>query len=482
MSPGEQTPAQRTSSLAMRLRPWRMRLVLVSADLLAVACAWLLAMAIRLLWTGDFDARQFSGVGSLLILVPGCFWGLRLYAAIPSNPADELRRIAWACTLIYLMLAAGAFLAKQADVWSRAVWLVATGLTIVIVPLLRALVRTTCARSSWWGHPVVVLGAGLTGAAVINQLQRQPWLGLRPVAVLDDDPAKQDQFCCGVPVVGTLDEAPALARSAGIDHAVVAMPGASPQRLLALDKTAGQAYPHLIVIPPLVGFASMWVEPKDLGGVLGLEIRHRLLLPGPRLAKTILDWSVALLLMPFMAMAGLLIAVWIRLDSPGPILYRQKRIGLNGRTFELLKFRTMHGDGEAKLAALLAERPDLRAEYEVSHKLRNDPRVTRCGRWLRKLSLDEIPQFINLLRGELVLVGPRAYLEREVERIGDPAALIWRVKPGITGFWQVSGRNQTTFEERVQMDSTYVRNWSPWLDAWIIAKTFGVVLFGRGAY
>lgn len=482
MSTDSRTMIPRRSTFAAHLHPWRMRLALVAADLLAVACAWLLAMTLRMLWSGDFDARQFSGVLPLLILVPGCFWGLRLYGAIPPNPADELRRIAWACALIYLMLAAGAFLAKQADAWSRSVWLISIGLTIVMVPLLRALIRSVCARCDWWGHPVVVLGAGLTGEAVIAQLHRQPWLGLRPVAVLDDDPAKRGLLIGGVPIVGSLDEAPDLARDAGINHAVVAMPGASPQRLLALDKTAGRAFTHLIIIPPLVGFASMWVEPRDLGGVLGLEIRHRLLLPGPRLAKTLLDWSVSLLLMPFMALAGLLIALWIRLDSPGPVFYRQQRIGLDGRRFELLKFRTMHGDGEAKLAALLDERPDLRAEYEVSHKLRNDPRVTRCGRWLRKLSLDEIPQFINLLRGDLVLVGPRAYLEREVERIGDPAALIWRVKPGITGLWQVSGRNQTTFEERVQMDSTYVRNWSPWLDAWIIAKTVGVVLFGRGAY
>jgi lipopolysaccharide/colanic/teichoic acid biosynthesis glycosyltransferase len=156
-------------------------------------------------------------------------------------------------------------------------------------------------------------------------------------------------------------------------------------------------------------------------------------------------------------------------------------MGRDGRRFRALKFRTMHGDGEARLRAVLDADPRRAAEYAEFHKLSDDPRVTRVGRWLRAYSLDELPQLWNVIRGEMSLVGPRPYLERELPQMGGRERVVLRALPGMTGLWQVGDRNATGFDERVATDVHYVRNWSPWLDVWVLARTAGVVVRGTGS-
>jgi Undecaprenyl-phosphate galactose phosphotransferase WbaP len=281
-------------------------------------------------------------------------------------------------------------------------------------------------------------------------------------------------------VVGDFALAPVLATRLGIRYAILAMPDASSQKLLELTERVGGVFSHLLLIPDLVGFASLGVPAKDVGGVLGIEVRQQLLLPWPRLAKRALDVLVTgvggLLIAPFLA----LLALAIRLDSPGPVLYFQDRLGRDGQRFRAAKFRSMYGDGEARLRAVLESNPALRAEYEEFHKLTNDPRVTRAGRFIRRYSLDELPQLWNVLVGDMSLVGPRPYLEREIPDMNHHETVILRAPPGVTGLWQVSDRNATSFAQRVSIDVHYVRNWSPWLDIYILARTVGVVLRGTG--
>ena len=285
----------------------------------------------------------------------------------------------------------------------------------------------------------------------------------------------------GVPLVGDLSLAPVLAERLKIPYAVVAMPGVDSPKLLQIIERVGGHFTHLLIIPDLFGFASMGVPAKSLGGILGLEIRQQLLLPGPRLAKRIMDTAIMgvglLLIAPFL----LLIAIAVKLDSKGPILYSQNRLGKDGTYFRAYKFRTMHGDGEARLKAILDSDPALKAEYDIYHKLKKDPRVTRIGRFLRKFSLDEFPQLWNVVNGDMSLVGPRPYIERELTEMNGQEKIILRAPPGMTGMWQVSDRNATSFAQRVQIDVYYVRNWSPWLDIHILAKTFGVVIKGSGS-
>ncbi len=284
----------------------------------------------------------------------------------------------------------------------------------------------------------------------------------------------------GVPLVGDLSLAPVLASRLKIPYAVLAMPGIDSGKLLQIVERIGGKFTHLLIIPDLFGFATMGVPAKSLGGILGVEVRQQLLLPGPRLAKRIMDVALTcfggMFVLPFLV----LIALLIKLDSKGPVFYTQKRLGKDGSYFKAYKFRTMHGDGEARLKAILDADPALRAEYEIYHKLKKDPRVTRIGRILRKFSLDEFPQLLNVIKGDMTLVGPRPYIERELTEMSGQEKIILRAPPGMTGMWQVSDRNATSFAQRVQIDVYYVRNWSPWLDIHILAKTFGVVIKGSG--
>jgi undecaprenyl-phosphate galactose phosphotransferase len=182
---------------------------------------------------------------------------------------------------------------------------------------------------------------------------------------------------------------------------------------------------------------------------------------------------LAILLLPLMA----LIALLVKLDSPGPALLWQTRLGHRNKDFACLKFRTMHLDCDRKLATYLRENPQVADEWEKFAKLKShDPRLTRLGRFLRRWSFDELPQILNVLKGEMSLVGPRPYLPRERERIGPHLPTIVEARPGMTGFWQVSGKNRLTFEDRVRLEVWYIRNWSPWLDLIILVKTVRAVL------
>jgi len=284
----------------------------------------------------------------------------------------------------------------------------------------------------------------------------------------------------GIPIVGDLGLAPHFAKKLKIPYAVLAMPGVDSKRQLEIVERVGGQFSHLLVIPDLFGFATLGVPARSIGGILGVEVKQQLLLPWPRLLKRAIDVTAVglggLVVLPFL----LLIALLVKIDSKGPIFYWQARLGRDGQYFKAAKFRTMHGDGEARLKAILDADPALKAEYDTYHKLRKDPRVTRVGRILRKFSLDEFPQLWNVIKGDMSLVGPRPYIERELPEMGGQEKIILRATPGMTGMWQVSDRNAASFAWRVQVDVHYVRNWSPWLDMYILAKTVGVVLKGSG--
>ena len=195
-----------------------------------------------------------------------------------------------------------------------------------------------------------------------------------------------------------------------------------------------------------------------------------------------MDFALALcgtvLLLPWVA----LISAFIKLSSRGPVFYGQLRIGEGGQAFRAWKFRTMVENADEQLAHCLEANPELQVEWAATHKLRRDPRVTRIGRFLRQTSLDELPQVWNVLWGEMSLVGPRPIVPEEVVKYGEEFDLYLKVRPGLTGLWQVSGRSDTTYSGRVAMDVHYVRNWSVWLDVYLLAKTVGVVLRRQGAY
>lgn len=200
------------------------------------------------------------------------------------------------------------------------------------------------------------------------------------------------------------------------------------------------------------------------------------------LEKGIVDRLLAsiifILSIPFFAVVPIL----IKLTSRGPIFYRAKRLGKKGRTIYVWKFRSMYADAEKRLDALLASDPSLKAEFEKGFKLKNDPRVTPLGKFLRKTSIDELPQLFNVFRGEMALVGPRPIVEKEIPYYGKAYEIFSSVKPGITGLWQTSGRSDCDYAERVALDVHYILNWSPWMDLWIVFRTVVAVLRMKGSY
>jgi undecaprenyl-phosphate galactose phosphotransferase len=215
-------------------------------------------------------------------------------------------------------------------------------------------------------------------------------------------------------------------------------------------------------------------HPRPIGPFVPYSIGHRL--------KRIVDLTISLLALLLLALPMLVVAILIKLTSPGPVFYKHRRLGRNMREFDLLKFRTMYRDAGQRLEEILKSDPKKREEFARTFKLKDDPRVTPLGRWLRKLSIDELPQLFNVLVGQMSLVGPRPIVEKEVEYYRDYSLLLFRVPPGLTGLWQVSGRTDTSYEERVKLDTRYVREWTLAGDLVIILKTIPAVLSRRGAY
>jgi Undecaprenyl-phosphate galactose phosphotransferase WbaP len=260
------------------------------------------------------------------------------------------------------------------------------------------------------------------------------------------------------------------------------MPELSQAKLLALLESHAGTFPNVLIVPDLGGVSSLGIEAKDLCRQLTLEVRRNLLMPSAQVTKRVVDLVVGALAgvaaLPLFA----ILYVLLKIDSRGPALYSHVRIGRGGRTFRLWKFRSMVHNANEVLQEYLDLHPELVREWERDHKLKNDPRVTRLGRILRKTSLDELPQLWNVLKGDMSLVGPRPIVQAEMPKYGSGFLLYTQVLPGITGLWQVSGRNDTSYTERVALDSYYVRNWSPWFDLYLLGKTVKVVLAGEGAY
>jgi lipopolysaccharide/colanic/teichoic acid biosynthesis glycosyltransferase len=504
--------------LRVPCHPHLTSLSLLCVDLLSLS----LVLGVVFLVAADgLSSSERFGLAAIVPICVAVFAAMQHYAPTPPSPPEELRRTEFVIALVYI----GSWMVAVVTSGSlsglaHGAWLLGWFSSALLVPLSRGWFRSRFAHRGWWGKPVVVLGAGRVGRAVVSTLQRRPQLGLKPVAILDDDPAKHgtlraawgeddillepvegsedsplgefgtpsvrialEQFSEveGVPVLGGLDLAPVLAQRLGVRSAVVAMPEMESANVLTMIERFAEGYSSIVVIPDLFKLAHFGAPTRDLGGVLGIEVQRQLLLKWPRVTKRAMDLVLtsigALLLLPLLALLALL----IKLDSPGSAFYQQKRLGQDGVRFKALKFRTMYGDGEQLLQRLLEQSPDLKAEYQKFHKLSVDPRVTRIGRILRKYSLDELPQLWNVIVGEMSLVGPRPYLEREIPEMSAQEAIILRVKPGITGIWQVTGRNSTTFGERVQLDVEYVRNWSPWLDLYVLARTVPVVVGGSGS-
>ena len=416
---------------------------------------------------------------AMLLFIP-VYYLVGLYPPMCLSPAGELKRISTGNLIILFILGTGLFL-TGGGIGLFACIVLGYLASIVAVLVGRHFMRGMFAHSPWWGVPVLICGAGKTGRDVADRLRGLPRLGLKPTVFVDECEGLEESYS-GIPILQGYKNMGKLAREGRYSYAILAKPEASETDLARLIDEEMRFFPKFIYVPSVFDISSLGVSVRDLNGILALETHQRLLSRGSRFIKRFVD-IIGITVGGIIAMPIILaLALIVKLDSKGPAFYGHTRIGLRGKPFKAWKFRSMRVDGPKILEEHFKQYPERRLEWESTFKLKDDPRITKFGRFLRKTSLDEVPQIWNILKGEMTLVGPRPIITAEIEKYGAKYELFSSVKPGLSGLWQVSGRSDTDYEKRVELDIYYVRNWSIWLDIYIILKTVAVVLEGGGAY
>ena len=360
-------------------------------------------------------------------------------------------------------------------------------LLIIAVPSARQLTRLLLAKLGLWYQPTAIIGSSATACEVCPVLDKQLSLGLDVRWIVPDtyDLVLPPPLSGLTPIRVAPDQLAGALIALGCRQVILASDDnlAIDQKLL-IDQMVGSDITVSVMPPlrrlPLFGMSTSFFFGKDF---LLLQMRNNLARLPQRILKRTMDVAGGLISLTLLLPLFAVIAVLIKREDGGPVFFIQDRVGLNGAVFRCWKFRTMAVDAEAQMARWAKENPGLLADYRASNfKLREDPRVTRIGAWMRSKSIDELPQLINIVFGKMSLVGPRPILERELPDYGSNITLYTRVRPGLTGLWQISGRSHTTFAERVSYDEWYIKNWNVWYDVVIILQTVWVLLRGIGAF
>ncbi len=403
-------------------------------------------------------------VSSAAGLLPG--WGL--------GEVEEVRRIELSLCAIFTFAALVYFFSRERVLPSRMVYMVAWGFSAVAIPIGRWGVRTLLIRLKRWGCPVAIYGTPENAAIIITALQRSPELGYIPVAVFTEAEASVR----GIPVTDNIEQS-----LNNFTVVAVSLPSFSSQELAKLIDHTLSGIGKVILFPDMRGGIFMSIRSRSFGSLIGLEISANLLNPFSRIIKRMFDLVIVLITAPFWLAVCIALFFLVLVSDRASPFYTQVRMGKNGQMFRIIKFRTMVPDAERCLEEALDKNPVLREEWETHFKLKKDPRVTPVGRVLRMFSLDELPQLINVLAGRMSLVGPRPLPDYHHEALSDNARLPRnRVNPGLTGLWQIRGRSDNDISEMETWDTYYVRNWSIWLDAVILARTLVSMLSAKGAY
>ncbi len=477
-----------TISRTARIGRWIAPLLLLAMDYVVIVCSLLIANGIRMGFKSWFDVIQpFSlDSGTLFITIPLIFIGFisfeKLYTKrLPFwQSAEKLFKIT---TYAMVLLIGMMYFSGQIKTFSRLFVLIDWMVTFIGLTCGRFAMKRIMVVTGLWRSPVIFVGSVKTAELIDRAFKEEIHMGYEIVGVIDDSPqtGKGPKY----PVYRNLYDAEFMIKSSKIQDVIIAAEGLPKAKLLDLIYRIQPLVKNLAVVPDLIGVPMSNMEVNTLLNqqAILLNVKNNLANRWNGLFKRVFDLTAGLLICIPLLPVMTLIWLWIRLDSRGPACYNAKRIGKNGREFICYKFRSMHLNGDDMLEAFLATNPEAKSEWERFCKLKtHDPRLTKVGRFLRQYSLDELPQIFNVLKGEMSLVGPRPYLPREREIMGVFYETIIQTVPGITGLWQTQGRNDVTFEGRLNLDSWYVRNWSFWLDVTLLLKTVEVVAGKRGAF
>ena len=453
------------------LTPGRFRvLALMAADAVCLVAVWAAAVnGYKALGFGQYAAHHYWNLWPIVPLflfinaISRLYHGSVLYPAMPLSPVEEFRRLFASSLFAHLLLMAFLGFSRHNLDYSRFV-IGFSGVAVgLLAPALRDLVRQVLFRLRVCQIPVALAGSGETAKRVAAVVGNDPYVGLEIALTFDEAHLKD------------------IVRESQKRDVKILL-ACQDERLFRVQLRDFAAWFNYVeYLPRLEVFPVFGSHAVSIDGIGGLEMKNQGRMKALVLEKRLVDFALALvgfaLTLPLFAVIPLL----IKLDSKGPVFYRARRLGKWGKPFDCLKFRTMRTDADRRLAEILAADPAKAAEFKATFKLRDDPRITRFGRFLRRTSLDELPQFLNVFRGEMALVGPRPIVEKEVALYGGDYEVFRRVRPGITGLWQCSGRSDTSYTRRVALDVYYILNWSPWMDLWICLKTATSVLSLKGA-
>ena len=394
---------------------------------------------------------------------------------------QEYTAIFNACVVGAVLVAVVQFFSEQffiAHGWVALVWVLA----LLLVMFGRFIYRRfgyTLRRHGFLTSPTLILGVNGEGKALGDQLLEWPTSGLNILGYLDDKLPVGRRITGSLYVLGKLDELDDLIRKYQVAELVITSSAIPRSTVLKIFGRYGVSTEiELRMSSGLFDILNTGLHVKEMGYVPLIGVNRVRLSTGEALLKRFFDISFSLAGLIILSPFFLILTIWIRRNSPGPAFYRRRVLGLNGKQFDAFKFRTMRVNGDQILAA----HPELQAELKANYKLKDDPRVTHLGAFLRKFSIDELPQLFNVLRGEMSLVGPRMITPPELKEYGQWGMNLLTVRPGLTGLWQVSGRSDVSYEERTRLDMFYIRNYTIWFDVLLVMRTIPAVLGKKGAY
>lgn len=395
---------------------------------------------------------------------------------------EEVKVMLNALTLSMLVVLAVVTLGRVPDKISRVIILALWLNSIVIFPLFRLCGKKLLFKIGIFREKVLILGAGRAGTLILKWLKRESHIGYEVIGFLDDNPEKIGKYIDGVKIFGKVRHYTRFVKELQINTIIISMPSLGPEKISNMAFKVQQNVKNTMIVPDLYGISLLNTELLNLfyEEIFLLKIKNNLKSPINRLVKRCFDLFFSIMLLPVLLVFIVIIGVLIKLETKGPVFYSHLRMGKEGKHFKCFKFRTMVRDAEERLKELLQKDSNVKDEWDLHWKLKKDPRITKVGGFLRKTSLDELPQVFNVLKGDMSLIGPRPYLLRELPLVEDGMNTITKVAPGITGLWQVSGRSDTTYRYRVRLDIWYIMNWSLWLDVLILLKTIKVVILMKG--
>ncbi len=476
------------------VRKWTGVVLLALIDLAVYWLALSFAHAVRFI-LNDIVAVQFDVPFHYYISIwwiPLVYFAIYLYEGLYTRRFpywDEVGRLLRADFIGTGVIFAMLTLLKMSERYSRLLLLLMWLFLVFLHPIFRLWGKRLLFLFGVWREKVAIWGTGNLAVSLGEALTSDRHMGFDIVGFISSSPVNKSSVELSggrcFPVLGTLKEAISSKSVTRRTQVAFADESLQPEHATVRLNDMIRYFHNVLIVPSSLKIPVLNTEPLHLfrEQMMVLKIKNNLLSPVNRFIKRGFDFLLILIAAPVLLPLCVLLFILIRLESPGPAIYSQERIGRKGKRFRLYKFRSMYKDNNRILKQYLAENPEAEGEWKQYKKFRGkDPRVTRIGRFIRKASLDELPQFLNVLKGEMSLVGPRPYLPGEREEMKDKFDIIVETRPGISGLWQVSGRNNLSFNDRLQLDEWYVSNWTLWLDVEVLIKTIAVVLKREGAY